>query len=150
MAYQNKYKNIKNIFSFINSNGFSLIELIVVIGISLLIFNVSSSGFNSFKTHSNLEITVSGVVEGIRLAQSSALSGKRDMKWGVKILPNEMIVFGGNDYQNRDTSLDEYFSFSNDIVLSGVSEIVFEKISGKTINGGDIFISNSSGEKKYL
>ena len=140
MDYQNKFKNL--------NNGFSLLELILVIGIAILLFNVSTSGFNSYKMHSNLELATNGVVEAIRLAQSSAESGKGDSKWGVEILSNQVVIFKGDSYATRITSSDEILNFSNGISASGLSEIIFEKISGITINTGDIFISNSSGEKK--
>lgn len=148
MDYQNKYKNLNKGLAVRNSNGFSLLELIVVIGIVILIFNVSSSGFNSYKMHSNLELAAGGVVEAIRLAQASAQSGKGDSKWGVEILSNQVVVFKGDSYATRITSADELLNFSSGIVPSGISEIVFEKNSGTTVNTGDILISNSSGGKK--
>jgi prepilin-type N-terminal cleavage/methylation domain-containing protein len=140
MDYQVNFKKI--------NTGFSLVELIMVIGIFSLIISISTSGFNSFKSHSNLAIGVGGVVEAIRLAQSSAQSGKGDSAWGVKILSDEVVVFKGSDYSGRDTSFDEHLNFQGGVSASGLSEIIFEKITGKTVNVGDVFISNTSGEQK--
>ena len=148
MDYQNKYKNKKIGPTVKLSNGFSLIELLIVLGIFLLIFNISTSGFNNYKMHSNLELTTNGAVEAIRFAQSSAESGKGDSKWGVEILSNKVVIFKGDSYATRIISSDEMLNFSSGIAVSGLTEIVFDKITGKTINIGDIFISNSSGEKK--
>ena len=144
MDYQIKYLSREN-----KEWGFTLVELIVVIGIALLFFSISTSSFNSFKAHSNLEIAMGGTVEAIRLAQSSAQSGKGDSKWGVKILTNKVIIFEGNTYNERDNYYDQFLTFSGGINASGLSEIVFEKVSGTTINTGTIILTNN-GEIKNI
>ena len=148
MVYQIKYKNFNKKAVSLTSSGFSLMELIIVIGILSLFLAVSSSGFSIFKSHSNLEITTNGVVEAIRLAESSAQSGKGDSKWGVEILSNQVVIFKGDTYASRNASFDEFFNFPGGISASGLAEIVFEKITGKTANVGDISILNSYGEQK--
>ncbi|MEI7765150.1 MAG: LamG domain-containing protein [bacterium] len=148
MVYQIKFKKFKNKITIGPTRGFSLIELIIVIGIFILIFNISTSGFSSYKTHSNLELAANGVVEAVRFAQSNAQSGLGNSNWGVEVLSNQVIIFKGNSYVSRDSLSDENLVFSNGMSTSGLNEIVFEKFTGKTINIGDIFISNSYGEKK--
>ena len=48
-------------------SGFTLLELLIVISISLLLVTVSTTTFNSFKSHNNLEIATGSIVEAIRL-----------------------------------------------------------------------------------
>jgi len=150
MDYQNKFKNLKNRFAINKSGGFTLLELILVIGIAILLFNVSTSSFNTYKIHSNLSLAVGGVVEAIRLAQSSSQSGKGDSKWGVEILSNQVVVFKGNSYASRVISADEPLNFSNGIIPSGLTEIVFEKISGVTTNIGTITLTGGSEIKNLI
>ncbi len=140
MEYRNKCKNKKY--------GFTLIELLVALSVGFIMVAVSLNSFNSYKSHNNLAVAVNGVVEAVRLAQSSSQSGKGDSRWGVEILTNKVIVFKGNTYAVRDTSFDQPLSFSSGISTSGTSEIVFEKISGTTI-GGTITLTND-GEIKNL
>ena len=78
------------------------------------------------------------------MAQSSAESGKGDSKWGVEILSNQVVVFKGNSYATRITSADEPLNFSGGVIASGLSEIVFEKISGITTNTGTITLTGGS------
>ncbi len=146
MIYQIKC-NFKKIFIEKSSNGFTLLELLVVIGIFLLLFAVSDSTFLKFKSHNNLEIATGGVIEGIRLAQSSAQSGKGNSKWGAEIISNSVVVFKGNTYATRDTTADQNISFSGGISASGLSEVVFEKITGITGTTGTIILTNGTDTK---
>lgn len=122
-------------------------ELLMVIAIFSVLFSVSASVYSNFKSHSNLEVTTNGVVEAVRLAQSSAQSGKDDSKWGVKILSNEVVVFRGNDYLGRVVSADQPLGFSGEINASGLLEIVFEKMTGETLTTGTVILTNSDGTK---
>ncbi len=129
------------------SRGFTLVEIVVVIGIVALLVAFSTSVYNSFKTHENLEIATTGVVEAVRHAQANAQSGKGDSSWGVESLSNSILIFKGSSYASRDTSSDLPFDFSGGVVASGLSEIVFEKITGSTVNTGAITLTNSYGTK---
>ncbi|MFA6476293.1 MAG: type II secretion system protein [Candidatus Paceibacterota bacterium] len=139
MDYQAKYNK---------KWGFTLIELLIVIGIFLLVMGVSTSTYSSFKSHNGLEIATGGVVEAIRLAQASAQSGKGDAKWGVKILPSGVTVFKGDSYASRDTTADQPLDFSGGITVDGLSEFVFEKLTGVTIMIGTTTLSNGAQTKE--
>jgi len=141
MDYQNKLARKL-------SQGFTLIELLIVISITIFILGLSTSTYTNFKSHSNLEITTNGVVEAIRLASSRAQVGRGDSKWGVKVNEREVVIFRGNSYSGRDPSFNESLAFPSGISSSGISEVVFEKLSGATSNTGDIFISNNIEEQK--
>ena len=139
MVYQAKHKNF--------CRGFSIVELIVVLGIFSIIFSISASVYSSFKAHSNLEMAANGTVEAVRFAESSAQSGKGDSKWGVKIFSNKVVVFSGDSYAGRDQSLDQVLNFSGGITASGLSEVVFEKLTGVTSMTGTINLTNNTESK---
>jgi len=149
MVYQIKYHNKKKLFAAGLWDGFSLVEMIIVIAIFALLFSVSSSIYNSFKSHSNLELATSSVVEALRLAGSSAQSGKGDSKWGVEIFSDRIAIFKGNTYASRDVAFNESFSFPNGINASGLGEVIFEKLTGATTTFGTIILTNI-GEVKNL
>ncbi len=129
------------------SQGFSLVEIIIVIGIIALLGGISTSVYNSFKAHENLEIATTGVVEAIRHAQGNSQVGKGDSVWGVKILSDSVLIFKGSSYTSRDSSADQLLHFSGGVVASGLSEIVFAKLVGSTSDIGTIILTNSYGTK---
>ena len=147
MVYQTRYHNFHKRLVLSLSSGFSLLELLIVIGIFTILFSISTSVFNSFKIRSDLQVVTNSIVEALRSAQSGAQSGKSDSKWGVKVLSNQVVLFQGNTYATRNSSFDQSFSFPGGISASGLSEVIFEKISGITSNIGDINISNNDSQR---
>ncbi len=127
--------------------GFSLLELLVVIGIFSIFVSMSTSIYTNSRSHTNLELSTGSLVEAIRLAQSSAQSGKGDANWGVKILTDRIIIFKGSDYSGRISSFDEIFNFSGSVSATGLSEIVFEKISGVTTTIGTVVLTSGTEVK---
>lgn len=136
MDYQIKYKN----------KGFSLIELLVVVAIFAILAVVSDSVYVNLKSSSNLKIATTSVVQAIRHAQINSQAVKEDSKWGIEILSNEVIIFKNNYVYPGSLSLD----LPKGIVPSGISEIIFEKMSGSTTTTGTITLTNSSGVKNIL
>lgn len=129
------------------NKGFSLLELLIVIGIFAIFATLTTSVYYDTRSNTNLELTTGTLVEAVRYAQSSAQSGKGDSKWGVEIIAKQVIVFKGSTYASRDITSDRVSDFSSGVTASGLSEIVFEKTTGVTTNTGAVVLTNSSGTK---
>lgn len=127
--------------------GFTLLEIIVVMGIFGLLATISTSVYSSFKAHENLEISAVTVVEAIRYAQLNSQVGKGDSSWGVKISSDSISIFEGSSYVSRENSSDQSLDFTGGVLASGLSEIVFNKVTGSTIDTGTIVLTNSYGDK---
>lgn len=132
------------------SFGFTLVEILVVIAIIGLLVSISTVGFSTFRAHENLKIGQSGVLEGVRRAQSSARDGKGDSAWGVGLTSNSITVFKGTSYAGRDTAFDQPLSMPSGVVLSGLTELVFAKLSGTTANAGTITLTNRYGTSNII
>ena len=128
--------------------GFSIMEIIIVLGIFAIFFAMSSSVYTSFKSSSNLKIATGSLVEALRFAKTNSQVAKDDSKWGVKLILSSLIIFKGNDYSSRDQSLDQSLNFPVGVTSNGLDEVVFEKMTGFTTNTGDIFLLNNYGEQK--
>lgn len=144
MDYQTRY-NKKSFY-----RGFSLLELIIVISIFSIFAGMTTTTYYSMKSHTNLELATGSLVEAVRFAQSSAQSGKGDSKWGVKTLTDKIVIFKGNDYTSRDTAFDSTFDFSGGVIVSGLSEVVFEKITGSTLTVGTMSLAGTSENRNIV
>ena len=143
MDYQ--IKSIKKI-----SAGFTLVEILIVISITAILAMVSTSVYTNLNARENLEISTNSLIEAIRYAQSNSRVGKGDSEWGIRILQSSFVIFKGSNYVSRNVSFDQSFNFSKGVVVDGLSEIVFEKITGWTEDDGAIILTNSYGTKDIL
>jgi len=123
-----------------NFKSFTLIEIIIVVAlIALFAGGAVFFGINFYKEH-KIEEEASSLTEVIKTAQSRAIEGKLDSDWGIKIFNEQgyYVLFpllGANSFDdpNRDTSYDEVFNFTPGTEVTGATEIIFEKFTGKPI-----------------
>lgn len=150
MVYQIKYHKKYLLGGARALRGFSLLELLIVISIFAIFASLTSSTYYSMRAHTNLELATGSLVEAVRFAESSAQSGKSDSKWGVKILTNQIVIFKGDSYAGRVVASDTVFDLSNGITTSGLSEIVFDKITGGTTMVGTIILNNGTESRNVV
>lgn len=60
--------------------GFTLMEIVLVVGVMATIFAFSLPVYESLKTKNDLNITVNTVAQALRRAQSISRSGYADLK----------------------------------------------------------------------
>lgn len=140
--------------SFMNKNGVSLIELVVVMAILVMTFMASFSLQTTFLADSYVDVRTQDLMQSIRLAQMRAITGFSDSAWGVYFnedaggTDDSFTVFKGVSYAARDVSYDSVTDFPESLSLANISlngggsELVFEKISGETADFGSVEISS--------
>ena len=125
-----------------NKNGFTLTELLVVLGIITLMLGISTAAYKSFQFKTDIDSAQNSVVQSLRRAQILAQGVNGDSNWGVYIQGGSVTVFKGNDYFGRDISADELTEISNRINLGATYEVVFSKFSGEPGWTGDVVLSS--------
>ena len=138
---ESKIKNQKN-------SGFTLVELLTILGILIIITVTAVPAYRNFQKESDLTNSAEEIINILRVAQSKTLASEQDSQWGVYFstttTPNQYTLFKGLDYDSRDTSSDQNYTLSssvetNEIDLTGSdSEVVFNKLIGTTSNYGSI------------
>lgn len=127
-------------------NGFTLVEIVLVLGIFAILSTVSFSTYTQFRGRENLETATMSIVEALRHAQANAQSGKADSVWGVSI-GSTVTLFKGTSFSGRDISYDQVVGLSSGVSVSGLSEITFAKVTGSPMTTGTTTLSNSFGSK---
>lgn len=142
MAYQIKYNKF--------NTGFSLVEVMIVIGIFALFIGFSDSVFTNFKTFNETKIATQSIVQAIRHAQSNASKIKENDKWGAYITSQNATIFKGNSYALRDNNFDQVIALPRGITIDSDTEIVFEKVTGETNDVGTITVTDSDGNENDI
>jgi len=130
--------------------GFSLIELILSFALIGILVGVSIPVMQSFQFKSDLDVAIDDTAQRIRRAQALSQLGKGDATWGVYVEPDSIIVFQGTSYATRDTSLDEVTRLARGITPSGMTEIVFDKLSGLPQSTGVVTVTASDGQERFV
>jgi prepilin-type N-terminal cleavage/methylation domain-containing protein len=130
--------------------GFTMVELLVTIGIMGLLIALSTSVDGTFSKHEGLEIATVSLVESVRHAQLNSQNGKGDSSWGVRVFENKAVVFMGSSYASRNTTYDQAVGLPGGVKASGLGEIVFAEFTGGTLNSGVVVLSNDFGKRNIL
>jgi len=123
--------------------GFSVIEIIVVIAISVILVTIVVSAFSGFRDSQALNSTVEEVVSSINKARSESLSSKNFLQHGIHFETSKVVVFQGaiyspSDANNIETKLSPFIEISSTSLNGGGTNMVFQKFTGKTAQNGTI------------
>jgi prepilin-type N-terminal cleavage/methylation domain-containing protein len=115
---------------FKRTHGFTLIEILIVIGITLalvyLIIPVSLDFYRSQQLESETEL----VAQTLKMAQSKAMAAESDSRFGVYINSSSYVLSGVINITNPP------------------KEIVFSKIDGRSSFVGEIILNSGNQSQK--
>lgn len=130
--------------------GFSLIEMLLALAVIGLLAGLSVPLYQSFDTRNELAITQNMAAQTLREARLRARAADGDSQWGVKIASSSVTLFRGSDYQTRDSSYDLTFSLENITGVSGRTEFVFSKLSGRPESAGTVTLSAADDSQRSV
>lgn len=145
------------------TNGFTIIEMIVVLAILATLLSIGYVRFTDIARHAPLTATVETVIADLRSQQTKAMSGYGSGgpaadNYGVYFDTNRYVLFKGSAYSpddtgNMSTALPEYITFST--VAFPASSVIFIKGSGEvsdySATGNTATLSQTlSGEQKTI
>ena len=128
------------VYTFKKKN-FTLVELIMVMGILALLTVISLPLAINFYRTRQLDVHENGIVQVLRRAQLKAMSVEDDSSFGVYITPDRYVLFKGDSYSARDFTYDEIYELPSNLSVSGISEIVFSRLRGVPSNTGNIILA---------
>lgn len=152
---------MNNVKSRTFQSAFTLIEILVVIGILLLVMLTSFTLQTNKLIDTPLETKTNETVEMLRLAQVRSLTRYKDSQWGVYFNANpaaddKVVLFKGATYATRDAAYDivstlpSVIWFSSITLSGGGSEIDFTKFTGLASTSGTVIILSARGTLRTL
>lgn len=124
------------------SSGFTLLEVIISIGIIMTISSVVLASLSTFRASQTLDAAVEKTLSAFSLSRLDTISSKNDSVYGVRVLQDRVTYFKGSVYPgNADPDnlvfiLPATIELANISINGGGSDVVFQRISGATATYG--------------
>jgi len=110
--------------------GFTVIEIIIVVGIVAVIGASISAGTVQILAQSYFTNSVERITHTLRTAQIYSVSGREDSSWGVHYEPDKLVLFKGTDYASRNPSFDVETPIPDSVEVTGWSDVYFDRLRG--------------------
>lgn len=137
--------SISRFFNF-SISGFTFIELLISIAVIGVILTVVVDGLVSFRRSLDINQAADGVVAQLREARRRTIESKNASQWGVHVVSTSTILFSGSAYGASGVD-NEGFVLPSTVTISGLSDVVFKRISGDTDNAGALTLTQGANTK---
>lgn len=135
-------------------NGFTLIEILIVLAIIGLLITVVALPLNQFRNNQTLQNSTNSTIAVLNDARAKTLAGLDDSNYSIAIFSDKLVLFKGQTYSATDSTNENYF-FDPGITASwsligGSNVISFDRLEGSTSQPGTITIQLSSGPTRVV
>ena len=133
--------------------GFTLIEIVIVVAILAILSTIIFTSFSAFRNAKVLDTATEDVLTLISTARGETLSAKANTQYGVHITSGSMTLYAGATYSAGDSAnqvvdLDSALEIVSIALSGGGSDILFDRLTGKTSNSGTFVIRVKSDTAK--
>lgn len=131
--------------------GFTLIEILVSVGIIVLLAAGALLSFSKSRNAQNLSTSGQDVLSLLRLAQSKSLAGEDNTSWGVSFPaanPDQYILFRGTSF--AASTFQETYTVARGIEIANVAlagggrDVIFKRLTGETDQSGTFDIRTTT------
>lgn len=138
--------------------GFTFIELVVVVGVLLIILGISIPALRIFERGKSVEHTAESIIAVLQEAQQNSITRKNESTWGVSFNaaanPNQYVLFEGSSFASRNQSSDKIYTLSSSLEFSSLNmtnnETVFAKLTGFPQLVGDVGVREKGDTEETL
>ena len=131
--------------------GFTLVEIIMVIGIIIIISAISVNVYFNMKEKQAILKDSDSIVSIIEKTRNMSLNRKNDSAYGVKFASSTVTVFAGSTYNSGNNiskyDLESNVKISTTSLSSHGTEVGFAKTSGIPNATGTVVLSTSAYTK---
>jgi len=126
-----------------NQEGFTLIEILIVISVIVILLGLGLVGFRFFERGTELDTTAQHILATIKLTQTKTLASEDASQYGVHFENDKYVLFKGDTYQEGGADNSVYqipgrLEIYNIDLSDAGDDVIFQRISGYTQQSGEI------------
>ena len=136
--------------------GFTILELLIVLGISAILVGISASVYTALNRGSSIGTEARKLESVLNLARNKTLASENEQSHGVHInvSSNEYTSFSGSLYdpsspENELFIIPAQISIGSLQIRGGGSDIIFARLSGETAQYGSFIVQDAGDESRF-
>jgi prepilin-type N-terminal cleavage/methylation domain-containing protein len=142
--------------------GFSLVEILVVIGVMAVMIISGLFFYSNLQLSTQLDENTNQIVQTLRTAREYSVAGYNSSPYGVYFLvtgiPDQYVLYQGKSYASRNASYDRLATMDRALSASSTSlsltggniDINFAQGTGTPSNIGTLVVSHSAGGSRAI
>jgi len=124
------------------NQGFSVIEILVVLAVLMIVSGLVVPGFNFFRRQNSLNATAQEIINTLRLTQNKTLASEGNSSFGIYFESDKYTIFKGAAFVESSLN-NEVHAIDTSLRISAIDlnippAVVFERLTGNTTNYGTI------------
>ncbi|MEK7493816.1 MAG: prepilin-type N-terminal cleavage/methylation domain-containing protein [Patescibacteria group bacterium] len=128
-----------------STKGFTLIEVVVAIGVLAIISTTLFIGFSRATESADLKTSAFKVVDTLQFARTRTIASLASSQYGVHFEAGQYVLFRGATYNASDPdnivyALPSRVEIATIALTGGGSDVVFDRITGKTAQNGTVSV----------
>ncbi|MES3005699.1 MAG: hypothetical protein V4664_02005 [Patescibacteria group bacterium] len=133
---------------FLKKRGFSLIELVIIIGMTAIIGTMTLFAFRGFSDYQILDKQTDTIQSYIDKARVEAMNSKSFSNFGIRFATSTITLFQGSTYAASTSNFSYNFpssvQISSILLTGGVTDIYFKNVTGEPNATGTITLRLAS------
>src|SRR3989344_1320747 len=143
-------KNARFIFQ---KKGFTAIEFLITLAILFVLTAIIFTSMSRFRSGKALQIVSEDILSLLDEGRTDTLSAKDSYAYGVHFESSEITLFRGAAYSSSDSTnktvdIDGAVEISDISLAGGGSDVLFQRLTGKTGQSGTVTIRLKSDTSK--
>lgn len=134
----------------LRSQGFTLIEIMLVMAIITAMTAVGAPFYLSLSRNNDLDVATSLLAQDLYQAQTYSRNRAQDSQWGVAVNGQVITLFSGPNYASRNTANDVVYTVPGAINISGSGQIVYSKLYGLPQTAGSFSLTANGNTRTVV
>ncbi|MBU1132015.1 prepilin-type N-terminal cleavage/methylation domain-containing protein [Patescibacteria group bacterium] len=151
MFSKNKNHQIEKLPS--KQSGFTLIEVLIVVSITVVLAISAVFAFGNLQVSSQLNENTEQMIQTLRTAQERSFARINDSPHGVKFQTNKFILYQGTSYATRNAAYDRETVLDTSLTITTTltnDEVNFSRQLGMPDHTGNVTLTHATSGSRQI